>query len=271
MSCMTTSVFGARALHVLTFALLVMCSLSQSAAAQYKNVQFASTDGLKMTADVYRPSGLATTVIVLFHQAGSSRGEYRDIAPELVKLGYMVLAPDQRAGESFGDVANETAQEAVMEGKNQSYTDAVPDLKAAVQYARKEMAAKRIAVWGSSYSASLVLVLAGQDKGFSDAVLSFSPGEYFKGNPGVGAAAKTISVPTFITSAKKEIGGWQPIFDVIGAGVAKTGYQPSVAGVHGSSALLPVGDEKSAPYWTAVKTFLKAHVPVFEADKVKVQ
>ena len=195
-----------------------------------KRVQFPSEDGLKITGDVYRPSGLATTAIVLFHQARSSRGEYKDIAPELVKLGYMVVAIDQRAGQGFGGVANETNREAVMESKGTGYTDAVPDLKAAVAYARKELGAKFVAVWGSSYSASLVLILAGQNARFADAVLSFSPGEYFKGKPSVAAAAKSISVPTFITSARAEVSRWKPIFDKIEGGAAKTGYVPKVIG-----------------------------------------
>jgi len=255
---------------IFAITILLASILPSYAETPAKTVEFPSEDGLTITGEVYRPSGLATTVIVLFHQAGSSRGEYRDIAPELVKLGYMVLAIDQRAGETFGGVANETNQEAVMADKKTGYKDAIPDMKAAVGYARKDMRAKRVAVWGSSYSASLVLVLAGQDKGFADAVLSFSPGEYFKGNPGVGTAAKSIKVPTFITSARKEITKWKPIFDVIPEGVEAVGFIPRVIGRHGSSALLPVKAVKTQPYWEEVKEFLKAHVPVLDKPKVKV-
>jgi len=245
-------------------------SLPANAEAQPKTVEFPSQDKLTITGEVYRPSGLSSTVIVLFHQAGSSRGEYRAIAPELVKLGYMVLAIDQRAGEGFGGVANETNQEAIMADKKTGYLDAIPDMKAAVAYARKEIGAKRVAVWGSSYSASLVLVLAGQDKDFADAVLSFSPGEYFRGNPGVGNAAKSIKVPTFITSARNEVTRWKSIFDAIPEGVEATGFIPRVIGKHGSSALLPVTSVKTQPYWEEVKEFLKAQVPVLDKPKIKV-
>jgi len=257
-------------LYLLLSVLLFASTPAKSAETLAKTVEFPSKDGLTITGEVYRPSGLSTTVIVLFHQAGSSRGEYRAIAPELVKLGYMVLAIDQRAGETFGGVPNETNQEAVMADKKTGYTDAIPDMKAAVGYARKDLSAKRVAVWGSSYSASLVLVLAGQDKDFADAVLSFSPGEYFRGKPAVGAAAKSIKVPTFITSARKEITKWKPIFDVIPEGVEAVGFIPRAIGRHGSSALLPVNSPKTQAYWEEVKEFLKAHVPVLDKKKVKV-
>ena len=263
------SIYSRSLALIIVVAALILGGPALSANIVGKTVQFPSKDGLKITADVYRPTGLASSVIVLFHQARSSRGEYRKIAPELVKLGYMVLAIDQRAGRGFGGVDNETNQEAVMEGKGTGYTDAVPDLKASVAYARNEMGAKFVAVWWSSYSASLVLVLAGENTKFADAVLSFSPGEYFRGKPSVGGLAKSISVPTFITSARKEVSRWKPIFDSIGGGVAKTGYVPKVIGKHGSSALLPVKSPKTRPYWNAVRRFLKAHVPVFEAAKVK--
>jgi len=61
--------------------LVVMASGSET-------VTFNSEDGLLMTADVYAPykNGEAP-VIVLFHQAGWSRGEYGEIAPWLNMLG----------------------------------------------------------------------------------------------------------------------------------------------------------------------------------------
>lgn len=47
-------------------------------------------------------------MILLFHQAGSSKAEYATISPRLVAAGYSALAIDQRSGgELFG--SNETA------------------------------------------------------------------------------------------------------------------------------------------------------------------
>ena len=62
-----------------------------------------------MVADLYRQSlGADAPLIVLCHQAGGSRGEYREIAPRLNKLGYQCLAIDQRAGGQVKGVVNET-------------------------------------------------------------------------------------------------------------------------------------------------------------------
>ena len=54
------------------------------------------------------PAGLPANapVLVLFHQAGWSRGEYREIAPKLNELGYICLAIDQRSGKGVNGVAN---------------------------------------------------------------------------------------------------------------------------------------------------------------------
>ena len=136
------------------FALLVFATIPLRA----ETVSFQAEDGVTVAADVSR--GTTNTVIVLFHMAGASRGEYQKIAPALNSLGYTTLAVDQRSGRAFGGVKNETA--ARVSGKS-AFIDAVPDLKAAVSYARQSLGAARVGVVGSSYSASLVLVLAGQD------------------------------------------------------------------------------------------------------------
>ncbi|MCG8561142.1 MAG: hypothetical protein MI824_15195, partial [Hyphomicrobiales bacterium] len=47
--------------------------------ARAEPVTFEAEDGLQIKGDVYRPAAPSSTTIVLFHQAGSSRGEYRDI------------------------------------------------------------------------------------------------------------------------------------------------------------------------------------------------
>ena len=51
-----------------------------------------------LVAILLLPLGILFSFIVMFHQAGWSRGEYREIAPKLVAKGYRVLAVDQRAG-----------------------------------------------------------------------------------------------------------------------------------------------------------------------------
>ena len=66
-----------------------------SAEPGYHEVDFPSAGGIAVHADVYPAKSSATPWIILFHQAGWSRGEYREIAPKLVDKGYAVLAAAQ--------------------------------------------------------------------------------------------------------------------------------------------------------------------------------
>ena len=72
-----------------------------SVASSSETVTFPSEDGLLITADIHAPYGNGEApIIVLFHQAGWSRGEYAEIAPWLNTLGYNCMAVDQRSGET---------------------------------------------------------------------------------------------------------------------------------------------------------------------------
>ena len=247
------------------FALFLIFLLSVAVPARADEVTFQAADGLKISGEVTKPKGYAKTAIVLFHQANSSRGEYTTIAPKLAQMGYLTLAIDQRSGSAFSGVTNETAARARAARKGTAYRDAIPDLQAAAAYARSQLGAEKIIAWGSSYSAALVLALAGQDKSFADGILAFSPGEYFRGNPPVKANAAKIAVPVFITSAKNETRQWRKIFEAIPQAMPKTGFVPEDQGVHGSSALIPNRSSNEAEYWAAVETFLRENFPV-EAD-----
>ncbi len=222
-------------------------------AAAPETVSFQASDGLEVTADYYRVSKARAPLVVLFHQAGSSRGEYKDIAPRLNQLGFAALAVDQRSGRTDSGIANETAARAKEAGLSTGYEDARPDMEAAIEYAR-DLTEGPIVLWGSSYSASLVLMLAGEGEPVA-AVLAFSPGEYFADKMAVQEAASYIDTPTFITSAREETDEWVQIFEAIPTG-DKQGFVPPVAGRHGSSALKKLQGEQAEPYWRAVRAFL---------------
>jgi len=244
-------------------ALLALGQTADATAAAHQTVAFPSADGLEITADLYRAhEDEKTPFIVLFHQAGWSRGEYREIAPRLNALGFNCLAVDQRSGKAVNGVPNETARRAAQAGMATSYVAAEPDLVAALEYAREELAGGELIAWGSSYSAALVLRVAGEKPGLVDGALSFAPGEYFEklGKPAdwIGAAAKNIRVPVFITSAREEKERWEEIFAVIAS--PKTSYVPETKGNHGSRALWRSFDD-SPGYWNAVEGFLEEHFP----------
>ena len=122
-------------------------------------------------------------------------------------------------------------------------------------YVKKTYSPKKILIWGSSYSSSLVLKYAGDNPKEVDAVLSFSPGEYFGKDNFIKDSASKISVPTFITSAQGEKSSWSAIHVAIPT-TTKTAYLPKTKGNHGSRALWAKFKDNEG-YWTAVKDFLK--------------
>ena len=200
-----------------------------------KTIDFPSKDGLLITADYYEVKG-SETFILLFHQAGWSRGEYKEIAPKLNTLGYNCLAIDQRSGGAVNSVTNQTNQRAVAAGKETTYLDAFQDIEATVAYVKKAYSPKKIIIWGSSYSSSLVLKYAGDHPDQIDAALAFSPGEYFGKEDFIKNSAAHIKVPTFITSAQNEQDNWAAINEAIPT-TTKVTYVPATAGNHGSRAL----------------------------------
>ena len=218
-------------------------------------VTFPTTDNLTVTADLYWTGDATKPFIILFHQARYSRGEYLEIAPKLNALGYNCLAVDQRSGSAANGITNETAKAAKAAGLSTNYPDAYPDLEAALAYVVATYAPNRLIVWGSSYSSSLVLVLASEHPDEIAAVLSFSPGEYFKlDDKKIADYAKNITQPVFITSAKSEEKDWHPIADQI-TSAGSVFFVPQASGQHGSSTLNNnvSGHEE---YWAAVEQFL---------------
>lgn len=227
--------------------------LLAAVAAQAETVRFQTSDGVTVTADFNTPSGAFSTVIVLYHMAGSSRGEYLRIADRLNGLGYATLAVDQRSGSQFNGVRNETV---VAAGGSTGFVAAIPDLQAASRWAHDVSGVRQVGVLGSSYSAGLVLVLSAKDPAFADAVMAFSPGEYYSPGDYVARELGDITVPVFLTGARGEASQWQPFVDRIDSPVV--GFVPNGAGRHGANAL----DSADGPeYWSALEEFLGRNLP----------
>lgn len=228
-------------------------------ASENKSISFNAADGLLVSADSYiAHTDSSAPLILLFHQAGSSRGEYLEIAPRLNKLGFNCIAVDLRSGEYARGKDNETAIRASKKNLPTAYVDALPDITAALQYARAHYSQSRLIAWGSSYSAALVLKVAGDQPQLVDAVVAFSPGEYFahqgKSKTWIRESARNIKAPTFITSSKKEANDWAPIYDVIDT-TLRHRFIPVTAGHHGSKALWKKYADSPA-YWDAITEFL---------------
>ncbi|MEM7315460.1 MAG: alpha/beta hydrolase [Planctomycetota bacterium] len=230
-----------------------------TATAGYETIKFESADGLPITGDLYLKHDKKAPFILLCHQAGWSRGEYREIAPKLNKLGFNCLAIDQRSGKAINGVANETVSAAKAAGKPTEFLDAEQDIVAALKHVRKKYASGKLILWGSSYSSALALRIVGMNKGIADGVMSFAPGEYFvrfgKPEDFIKQGASKLTVPVFITSAKNEYPRWQEIFASIPS-KSKSKFVPTTDGNHGSRALFERFEDHGA-YWKAVNAFLK--------------
>ena len=223
---------------------------ANSTAAETMTLKAA--DGVTVYGRLYQ-AAQPRAVILLFHQAGSSKDEYATIGPRLVKAGYRALAVDQRAGGGlFGK--NETAAGL---GREANYLEARPDLQAALDWAQTQHLP--IILWGSSYSSSLIFPLAADHPQGIVALLSFSPGEYFDSDKQmIRRAAAKVTVPVFIASAnsKEERDDADPVMASLPKSAQNERYVPE-HGVHGSSTLIatrnPAGAEAN---WREVLVFL---------------
>lgn len=248
-----------RALGVFVQVLLVTIGLAQTVHAR-EQVTLTASDGVKVYADFYPAESNSRPYILLFHQAGSNRAEYAPIAPRLAKMGFNCLAIDQRSGGDLWGQENETVGHVGHDGE---YSDALKDLEAALAWAKSSGNNGKVLVWGSSYSAALVFLLAADHRQEVAGVLAFSPGEYLDGPHAVRDAAAKVSVPIFVTSARDrdEIAAAKSIL-AVAPSQQKIQFVPHIAGVHGSSTLREdrnrAGESEN---WRAVEEFLNSFKP----------
>lgn len=242
------------AIRTLSLAFAVVAAAALQAHATPTSVTFTAKDHVKVFATYYGTGDKAKPIVLLFHQAGASGAEYATIAPRLNALGFNALAVDQRSGgRTFGRV-NKTVQAL---GHSTGYRAALPDLQAALDWARRNDGGK-IIVCGSSYSAALVFLLAADNPGRIAGLMAFSPGEYLGGRHIVhDAAAKLRNVAVFVSSASSrgEITAARAIVRAV-PGDNKTQFIPKHA-PHGASALIESANPAGATQaWAAVERFL---------------
>jgi dienelactone hydrolase len=231
-------------------AIALAFSTAVNAQANPKPVTLQARDGVSISGLAYEAAH-PKAIILLFHQAGSSKAEYATIAPRLAAAGYTALAIDQRSGGSlYGP--NETVARL---GRSASYEEARPDLVAALDWATPQHFP--VVLWGSSYSAALVFEVAAEHAKEVSAVMAFSPGEYLKNGGAVARASAQVHQPIYVTSASDadEIGSARAIL-AASPSPTKTQFMPKY-GVHGSSTLIEARDPKgAAENWNHVLAFL---------------
>ncbi|PNY81293.1 alpha/beta hydrolase [Deinococcus koreensis] len=234
---------------------LSVLALAGAALAAPQPVTLKASDGVPVYGQhtaVPRPRG----VLLLFHQADSNLHEYDPVAARLAREGYASLAIDQRLGGGMFGAVNRTAKAAPPA----DYAQALPDLEAAVGWAKATYPKARIFALGSSYSAMLLFPLAARHPELAG-ILAFSPADYTGDGLAI-RAASTLKVPVFATSrgdpAERER------MDVILRAIRTsrvTRFQPvGGGGMHGASSLR---DDRNilgtaGQYWAALLKFLRA-------------
>ncbi len=218
-----------------------------------EKITFPSLDGLTITANLYHLNDSAP-VIVLCHQANFCKAEYAGIAKTLMEKGFNCLAIDQRSGRGLVEEFNETWLEAVKQKKPTDFLDAEQDIVAAVNFAAKKYG-RKIIVWGSSYSSTLVLFIAMTNDNVK-AVISFSPGDYFiKEKGSLTKMLATFSKPMFVTSSKEESKELSAMVSGMKMNENQMQFIPDSTGYHGSRALWKT-NENNEEYWKAIDGFL---------------
>lgn len=215
-----------------------------------EKVTFFAEDGLKVTADLYQVD-LEKPYVLLFHQAGYSRGEYREITNKIVKFGFNCLAVDLRSGGEVNYIQNHTALLAVQQGFSTDYMSSKKDIEAAIKWV-KERSDKSIVLFGSSFSASLCLITA-KERDDIKAVIAFSPGEFFGEEKSIRNEIENLEIPVFAASSSREYQYLGKLLDLVPS-VNKTIFAPKTGGEHGSKSLWRK-NPNSQEYWLALTMF----------------
>lgn len=166
-------------------------------------VTYISPDKLTITADFYETEKDSHKWMLMFHQAEYSRGEYKEIARKMIKINYNCLAVDMRSGGEVNYVSNETATEAKNIGLPTTLFDCQKDILATIEYVKSRDKDAEIILFGSSFSASLCLLVAKQRPDIK-AVIAFSPGEFFEPKIIVKNAIANLKIPVYAGCSKSE-------------------------------------------------------------------
>ena len=243
---------GNRAFAIVLVALLFF-TLTAFDVIRRNTVYFTSSDGLKITADEYIVSE-GSPYIILLHEQGSSRGEFRTIAQRLSKMDFNCLAVDLRNGGNSHRVSNETAKRCRDSRCSTGPSDVEKDIKAAIDYAYEKYPGP-VVLFGCGANASLSLKVAAEDDSVR-AVVAMSPGEYFLPELSIQDTIASLSKPVFVTSSKMEFPYVSQLVSSVDESYVRL-FQPELGEGGRGSASLSSDSENQSEYWLALLLFFK--------------
>lgn len=227
----------------------------EALAAKYpaQKVTFKTPNNDTVVGELYEANPNAP-VILLCHQFGWNKFEYADIAPVLNEMGFTALAVDLTGGGSFGNHTNETVENRGEFEQEKLLDYAEEELAASIDFLKKKYG-KKVTVWGSSYSATLV-ILAAEKNNEVNASISFSAFNHFgERRPSLESIIPKIKKPMFMTSARVESKIIDEILLDVKLRKRQYHFTPAESGEHGSKALWNSKDDHEE-YWREIKKFL---------------
>lgn len=223
-----------------------------------KKVTFKTPNNATVFGELYEV-GSDAPVILLCHQFGWNKYEYADIAPVLNEMGFNALAVDLTGGGSFGNHSNETVETRGAFDQDKLLDYAEEELAASIDFLKKKYG-KKVTVWGSSYSATLVILAAEKNRDVN-ASISFSAFNHFQDRrPALETIIPKVKKPMFMTSAKVESKIIDEILQDVKLRKNQHHFTPQEPGDHGSKALWNSKDD-AQEYWVEIKKFLKEVYP----------
>ena len=236
-----------------TCILFLFFAFSSFSVIRVKTVSFTSEDGLRVTADEYiiEPDN---PYILLFHEQGSSRGEFSSIARRLCKMDYNCLAVDLRNGGNSNFVSNQTTKEFNKSKLESGFNEIELDMLAAINYASEKSKIPQV-LFGSGVNGSVCLKVALTNENVR-AVVALSPGEYFLPEIKIQDTIAPLQKPVFISSSKVEY----PYVSELASGIDEnyiTLFKPKQGPGYRGTASLSLDYEQNTEYWIALIRFFK--------------
>lgn len=251
---------GAPALAAVAF-VAASCAAPAAPIADEETTSFVTSDSVTVFVHRWAMAADSTRPIVLaFHQAGANgRSEYGPMAKRLLAEGFDLVAADQRSG---GDRFGGENMTVARLGASTGYCEAMPDLEAAVAAVHARRPHAPIVLWGSSYSAALVLRLAAGHPDGVAAVCAFSPAS---GGPMADCRGEDVSegieVPVLVLRPASELSNESVVRQGEVFRAQGHGWFVSDPGTHGASMLVDAraGGDTGAT-WDAVLAFMQRAV-----------
>jgi len=229
--------------------------LSWQLASSQEIVRFKTSDNLQITADLYETESQSDKWMIMTHQAEFSRGEFKEAARRMIKLGYNCLAIDLRSGGEVNYVPNETAALAKELGFPQTFLDCEKDILAAIDYVYSRSKNAQLTLFGSSFSASLCLKIA-KERSDIYALILFSPGEFFEPKISMKQTANGLKIPIFAGCPKSEYSYVKELLSGVKSPKLVIFKPDRGEGLHGSKTLWWESSTRNE-FWLSLLFFLK--------------